>query len=142
MEQSHDQQEQAPVQQETVAEALTLQAKVIPAASPTSTEETSASAPTSEAASSATDTQGLVRELASRLGEESGQIVVHRDLSTLLDRMKDGVVVQLSVSRPRFFKKLGLEDLGLKIKETFHQFIHGLSIRKAFADVQVARHHG
>ena len=115
MEQSHDQQEQAPVQQETVAEALTLQAKVIPAASPTSTEETSASAPTSEAASSATDTQGLVRELASRLGEESGQIVVHRDLSTLLDRMKDGVVVQLSVSRPRFFKKLGLEDLGLKI---------------------------
>jgi hypothetical protein len=58
-----------------------------------------------------------VRELAERLGETSGQIVVHRDLSTLLDRMKDGVVVQLSVSRPRFFKRLSLEDLGLKVKE-------------------------
>jgi hypothetical protein len=113
MELNSDQQEQAPAQQETVAEALTLQASVTPAASPTTAEAPPAS--TSEVESSVTDIQGLVRELAERLGEETGQIVVHRDLSGLLDRMKDGVVVQLSVSRPRFFKKLSLEDLGLKI---------------------------
>jgi len=103
------------LQQETEAEALTLQASVRRAGSPTTIEETPA--PTSEVESSATDAQGLVRELAERLGEAPGQIIVHRDLSTLLDRMKDGVVVQLSVSRPRFFKKLSLEDLGLKINQ-------------------------
>ncbi len=43
--------------------------------------------------------------------------MIHRDLSTLLERMRDGVVVQLSVSRPRFFKKLSLEDLGLKVNQ-------------------------
>jgi translation initiation factor 2 beta subunit (eIF-2beta)/eIF-5 len=114
MEYSREELEQAPVlQQET--EALTSQTSETSTASPAPTNVPLA--PTSEAASSVTDTQGLVRELASRLGEASGQIVVHRDLSTLLDRMKDGVVVQLSISRPRFFKKLSLEDLGLKINQ-------------------------
>lgn len=64
-----------------------------------------------------TDVQGLLREVAGQLGEESGRITVHRDLSTLLERMKDGVTVQLSLSRPRFFKKLSLEDLGLQIDQ-------------------------
>jgi len=101
MEQNSKELEQAPVQQETGAEAR--EASVTSAAAPTPTEVPPAPTPTSEAASSVTDTQGLVRELASRLGEASGQIVVHRDLSALLDRMKDGVVVQLSIGRPRFF---------------------------------------
>src|SRR5579883_1473703 len=64
-----------------------------------------------------TDVQGLLRETAGKIGEESGRITVHRDLSTLLERMKDGVTVQLSLSRPRFFKKLSLEDLGLQIDQ-------------------------
>ncbi len=116
MEQRRDQQEQAPVlQQEIVAEVLTPQASVTQGAAPTTPEVPPASA--DEILSPVTDTQNLIRELASEIGEESGRIVVHRDLSSLLDRMKDGVVVQLSVSRPRFFKKLSLEDLGLKIKQ-------------------------
>ncbi len=113
MEQRREEPEQAPaLRQETIAEVSTGQIETPPAAA-ASVPPALASA--DEILPPVTDTQGLVRELAERLGEESGQIVVHRDLSSLLDRMKDGVVVQLSVSRPRFFKKLSLEDLGLKI---------------------------
>lgn len=65
---------------------------------------------------SATDVRGLLREMAGQLGEESERITVHRDLSALLERMKDGVTVQLSLSRPRFFKTLHLEDLGLQFE--------------------------
>ncbi len=61
------------------------------------------------------DVQAFLREIAGQIGEEPGQITVHHDLSNLLERMKDGVTVQLSLSRPRFLKKLSLEDLGLKI---------------------------
>lgn len=115
MEQSLEGIEQAPAQQqESPVEASTHQVDLSPTV-PTQGVPVPASA--DETLSPVTDTQGLVRELASRLGEEPGQIVVHRDLSRLLDRMKDGVVVQLSVSRPRFFKKLSLEDLGLKINQ-------------------------
>src|SRR5258708_7040875 len=70
-----------------------------------------------DAAPLVNDVQGLLREVAGQIGEEPGQITVHRDLSSLLERMKDGVTVQLSLSRPRFFKKLSLEDLGLKIDQ-------------------------
>src|SRR6266487_125372 len=107
MEQQIDRQQQRTQSQET--ETLATTTGMTPKAASTTPGATDDLFPP------ATDTQGLVRELASRLGEESGQIVVHRDLSTLLDRMKDGVVVQLSISRPRFFKKLSLEDLGLKV---------------------------
>src|SRR6266700_4884720 len=88
---------------------------VTPAASPTTTAEMSSAPAADELLLPVTDTQGLIRALAESIGEASGQILVHRDLSTLLDRMRDGVVVQLSISRPRFFKKLSLEDLGLKV---------------------------
>ena len=115
MEQQIDQQEQRAKPQET--EALATQASVTLAASPTTAGVSSALASADDILPPVTDTQDLVREMAERLGEESGQIVVHRDLSSLLDRMKDGVVVQLSISRPRFFKKLSLEDLGLKINQ-------------------------
>ena len=108
--QSLDEIKQALTQQETETPAATREH-----APATVQQPVLEPSPTSkEAESSLTDT---VRELAESLGEASGQIVVHRDLSTLLDRMKDGVVVQLSVSRPRFFKKLSLEDLGLKINQ-------------------------
>lgn len=63
-----------------------------------------------------TDVQGLLREVAEKISEESSQIVVHRDFSTLLERMKDGVTIQLSLSRPRFFKKLTEQDLGLQFE--------------------------
>jgi hypothetical protein len=63
-----------------------------------------------------TDVQGLLREVAGQIGEETGQITVHRDLSALLERMKDGVTIQLSLSRPRFFKKLSAQDLGLQFE--------------------------
>jgi hypothetical protein len=96
-------------------EALAPLASVAPKAAPTTVEVPLATA--DDFLPPVTDTQSLIRELAERIGEESGQIVIHRDLSTLLERMKDGVVVQLSISRPRFFKKLSLEDVGLKIKE-------------------------
>jgi predicted nuclease with TOPRIM domain len=116
MEQQIDQQEQQAKQEET--EVLAPATSVTPAASPTTTAEvSSAPAVADDLLPLVTDTQSLIRELAERIGEASGQIVIHRDLSTLLERMKDGVVVQLSISRPRFFKKLSLEDLGLKIKE-------------------------
>ena len=107
--------EQWTKQEET--EALAPQTSVIPKAAPTTAEVSSAPTTTDDLLPPVTDTQGLVRALAEKIGEESGQIVVHRDLSMLLERMKDGVLVQLSISRPRFFKKLSLEDLGLKIKE-------------------------
>jgi translation initiation factor 2 beta subunit (eIF-2beta)/eIF-5 len=110
MEQQSSDQQEVSAQQEPAAETLVDQAEILSAASPVPTP-----ASADEILPPVTDTQGLVRELAERLGEESGQIVVHRDLSTLLERMKDGVVVQLSISRPRFFKKLSLEDLGLKV---------------------------
>lgn len=63
-----------------------------------------------------TDVQGLLRDIAGQIGEESEQITVHRDLSALLERMKDGVTIQLSLSRPRFFKKLTEQDLGLQFE--------------------------
>ena len=115
MEQQIDQQEQRAKQEQT--EALATATSVIPAASPTAAEVSSAPTAAGDLLPPVTDTQGLVRELAERIGEASGQIVIHRDLSTLLERMRDGVVVQLSVSRPRFFKKLSLEDLGLKVNQ-------------------------
>jgi translation initiation factor 2 beta subunit (eIF-2beta)/eIF-5 len=115
MEQQRDQQERRVMLQET--EALATAASVTPAAPTTTAEVPPAPAAADELLPPVTDTQGLVRELAERIGEESGQIVVLRDLSTLLERMEDGVVVQLSVSRPRFFKKLSLEDLGLKVNQ-------------------------
>jgi hypothetical protein len=115
MEQQIDQHEQRANQEQT--EALAIVASVTPAASPTAAEVLSAPAAEEDLLPPVTDTQGLVRELAERIGEASGQIVIHRDLSTLLERMRDGVVVQLSISRPRFFKKLSLEDLGLKVNQ-------------------------
>src|SRR5260370_12380322 len=115
MEQQIDQHEQRARQEQT--EAAALAAIVTPAASPTATEVPSAPAAAEDLLPPVTDTQGLIRELAEKIGEASGQIVIHRDLSTLLERMRDGVVVQLSISRPRFFKKLSLEDLGLKINQ-------------------------
>src|SRR6266566_3168274 len=117
MEQQSSEQQEVLTRQEPLAGTSIDQAE-ISEASPLASAElqpTLASAEADGILPPVTDTQGLVRELAERLGETSGQIVVHRDLSTLLDRMKDGVVVQLSVSRPRFFKKLSLEDLGLKV---------------------------
>jgi hypothetical protein len=116
MEQQRDQQEVS-AQPQSDAGTLTDRAEITEASDMASTQVQAApaSALADEILPPVTDTQGLVRELAGRLGEESGEIVVHRDLSTLLDRMKDGVVVQLSISRPRFFKKLSLEDLGLKV---------------------------
>jgi len=115
MEQQIDQHEQRARQEQT--EAIDIAAIVTPAASPTATEVPSAPAAAEDLLPPVTDTQGLIRELAEKIGEASGQIVIHRDLSTLLERMRDGVVVQLSISRPRFFKKLSLEDLGLKINQ-------------------------
>src|SRR6266566_2765877 len=117
MEQQSSEQQEVLTRQEPLAGTSIDQAE-ISEASPLASAElqpTLASAEADGILPPVTDTQGLVRELAGRLGEESGQIVVHRDLSTLLDRMRDGVVVQLSISRPRFFKKLSLEDLGLKV---------------------------
>jgi hypothetical protein len=116
MEQQIEKLEQQRAKQEQT-EALATAASVIPKASPTTAEMPSAPAVAEDLLPPVTDTQSLISALAERIGEESGQIVIHRDLSTLLERMKDGVVVQLNVSRPRFFKKLSLEDLGLKIKE-------------------------
>src|SRR5260221_4457506 len=115
MEQQIDQREQRARQEQT--EALATATSVIPAASPTAAEVSSAPTAAGDLLPPVTDTQGLVRELAEKIGEASGQIVIHRDLSTQLERMRDGVVVQLSVSRPRFFKKLSLEDLGLKVNQ-------------------------
>lgn len=63
-----------------------------------------------------TDVQALLREVAGQIGEEAEQITIHRDLSALLERMKDGVTIQLSLSRPRFFKKLTEQDLGLQFE--------------------------
>ena len=115
MEQQSNQQEQQPTAQEE-AEARPTGAGMTPAAAATITEEPPPPA-VEDLLPPVTDTQSLIQTLAEKIGEESGQIVVHRDLSTLLERMKDGVVVQLNISRPRFFKKLRLEDLGLKIQE-------------------------
>lgn len=115
MEQQSNEQQEVPTRQEPLAGTSIDQAETSEASPLASAEVQATPAETEEILPPVTDTQGLVRELAGRLGEESGQIVVHRDLSTLLDRMRDGVVVQLRISRPRFFKRLALEDLGLKI---------------------------
>ncbi len=115
MEQQSSDQQEVLTRQEPLAGTSIDQAEISEASTLASAEVQPTPASADEILLPVTDTQGLVRELAGRLGEESGQIVVHRDLSTLLDRMKDGVVVQLSIRRPRFFKKLSLEDLGLKV---------------------------
>ncbi len=111
MEQQSSEKLEISTQQEPVAGTLADQAEIVSVTISAPLEASDAILPP------VTDTQGLVRTLAQRLGEESGQIVVHRDLSTLLDRMKDGVVVQLCISRPRFFKRLSLDDLGLKVNQ-------------------------
>ncbi|HJT59174.1 MAG TPA: hypothetical protein VJ761_21890 [Ktedonobacteraceae bacterium] len=126
MEQQIEEPERRVQPQET--EAIPISASVIPQA--TFTELSSVPATVEELFPPVTDTQGLVRALAEKIGEESGQIVVHGDLSTLLERMKDGVVVQLNIRRPRFFKKLSLEDVGFKIKEdlaTNEEALHVIS---------------
>ncbi|HEU5375559.1 MAG TPA: hypothetical protein VFV38_08985 [Ktedonobacteraceae bacterium] len=99
---SMDQKDQAALQSE----------KIVGAASPTDEKQETLDAAPPEPL--IVDVQGLLREVAGQIGEETGQITVHRDLSTLLERMKDGVTIQLSLSRPRFFKKLTEQDLGLQ----------------------------
>lgn len=117
MEQQSNQHEQLPMTPEETESARTRSVGVASTPTAAITEEPSPAVSEEDLLPPATDTQELIRTIAEKIGEESGQIVVHRDLSTLLERMRDGVVVQLSISRPRFFKKLRLEDLGLKIKE-------------------------
>ncbi len=77
MEQQIDQHEQRANQEQTEAPATAT--SVTPAASSTAAEVSSAPAAAEELLPPVTDTQGLVRALAEKTGEESGQIVQDRD---------------------------------------------------------------
>jgi hypothetical protein len=55
----------------------------------------------------------LVMDIAVQTGEDPKLIAKRTDVATMLEKMKEGVVITLHISRPRFWSRLTLDDLGL-----------------------------
>src|SRR5450755_4953541 len=55
----------------------------------------------------------LVMDVAVQTGEDPRLLTKRTDVGRMLEKMKEGVVITLHVSRPRFWSRLTLDDLGL-----------------------------
>lgn len=66
----------------------------------------------------AQDAHQQIQDIAIQIGEDPARLKKHRDVSTVLERMKEGLTASVHISRPRFWSKLTLDDLGLSVGNT------------------------
>jgi hypothetical protein len=71
-----------------------------------------------------TTVQTFLKELAEKLGEDPASIQVQRHTQRMLERMQEGAIVTLRISRPRFQQKVTLEMLGFQ-DDAFHALTAG-----------------
>lgn len=71
-----------------------------------------------------TTVQVFLADLAQKLGEDPASIQVQRHTTRMLERMQEGAIVTLRISRPRFQQKITLEMLGFQ-DEAFHALTQG-----------------
>lgn len=56
---------------------------------------------------------GAAEQLARKLGEDATKIKARPDAAQILENLEDGVIIDISIRRPRFQAKLTARDLGL-----------------------------
>lgn len=71
-----------------------------------------------------TTVQTFLAELAEKLGENPASIRVQRHTQRMLERMQEGAIVTLRISRPRFQQKITLDMLGFR-NGAFHALTPG-----------------
>ncbi len=59
------------------------------------------------------DAHQQIQDVAIQIGEDPATLTKRRDVASVLERMKEGLTITVHVSRPRFWSKLTLDDLGL-----------------------------
>src|SRR6266852_3121471 len=57
--------------------------------------------------------------IAAQIGEDPAHLVQRKDVTKVLEHMQEGVTITLHISRPRFWRKLTLDDLGLAVDGEF-----------------------
>jgi hypothetical protein len=72
-----------------------------------------ASASSNKKSNAPSDAKQQQMDTAIALGIDPAKIQINRDMSSMLARMQEGVVVTLHIKRPRFTAKLEDDDLGL-----------------------------
>lgn len=71
----------------------------------------------------ASDAKQLQMDTAIALGIDPDKIKINRDMSDMLRRMQEGVVVSLHIKRPRFTAKLEDDDLGLTFSSAAREVV-------------------
>jgi hypothetical protein len=66
----------------------------------------------------AQDAHQQIQDIAIQVGEDPAKLIKHRDIGAVLERMKEGLTISVHISRPRFWSKLTLDDLGLTAGKT------------------------
>src|SRR5712691_3676210 len=59
------------------------------------------------------DADQATAAIAAQIGEDPAHLVQRQDVTKVLEHMQEGVTVTLHITRPRFWRKLTLDDLGL-----------------------------
>src|SRR5713226_2215355 len=61
------------------------------------------------------DADQATAAIAAQIGEDPAHLVQRKDVTKVLEHMQEGVTITLHISRPRFWRKLTLDDLGLAV---------------------------
>ncbi len=64
------------------------------------------------------DARQQIQDVAIQIGEDPATLTKRRDVTEVLERMKEGLTITVHISRPRFWSKLTLDDLGLAAGKT------------------------
>ncbi len=64
------------------------------------------------------DARQQIQDVAIQIGEDPATLIKRRDVTEVLERMKEGLTITVHISRPRFWSKLTLDDLGLAAGKT------------------------
>jgi hypothetical protein len=59
------------------------------------------------------DAHQQIQDVAIQIGEDPASLKKRQDITQVLERMKEGLTITVHISRPRFWSKLTLDDLGL-----------------------------
>src|SRR5713226_4057442 len=65
------------------------------------------------------DADQATAAIAAQIGEDPAHLVQRKDVTKVLEHMQEGVTVTLHITRPRFWRKLTLDDLGLAVDGEF-----------------------